>query len=453
MVPCGETDQSQTRLILFLERTNGGDYISWKSLYQVGTCYKNQHESREILQKIQLERLKYIVNYAYRESPLYREKFKKKGVDPSDIRTLDDIAKIPLVTKGEIKNAFPQGVIPHHFTKDNCIVKTTSGSSGNVLTVFCDRKAADYLTAVAFRDHLAQGVRPWHTFCIILNNPEELKKSGSFLYRTVNIPGQISPDEMVSQARIHQPHIMGGHPSTLVAMAHVVERTGITDLTPEKILLGGEVAHPPYREYIEKIFQCETLNRYGACETHSIAWECSHHNMHINSDSVILETVESGEPVSPGEQGEIVVTNLWNRAMPFIRYRLEDIGVLSDTECSCGRTLPLLQSIEGRLDDFIVLPSGELVPPSRLIPFFFYTKQIRQFRVVQEGRPSIKIEVTPGEGFTQEVEDILLENIRAILGESVTVDLERTNNIGTGRGKLKRVHSTVGHRFKSNPEQ
>ena len=411
-------------------------------------CYRNQYNSLETLQKIQVKRLKYIAGCSYRESALYKKKFAAAQVDPEDIKTLDDIAKIPLVTKEEIKTAFPRGVVPPRFTEDNCILKTTSGSSGNVLTFYCDIEAQDYLTAVAFRDHLAQGVRPWHTFYIVLNNPEELKRSRpSLLSRTVSIPGHISPDEMVSRAMVHQPHIMGGHPSTMVAIAQVIEKNRVTGITPKKILLGGEVAYPPFREYIEKIFQCETLNKYGACETHSIAWECTDHNMHIDADSVIVETVENGEPVSPGERGEIVVTNLWNRATPFIRYRLGDIGVLSDEECSCGRTLPLLHTIEGRSDDFIVLPSGDLVPPSRLIPFFFYTPEIQQYRIVQERRTSVKIEVVPQEDFTEKAEDALLQNIRAVLGESVTVDLERTDTIKTG-GKLKRVHSTVGHALK-----
>lgn len=417
----------------------------WKALSYFPETYKNQYLRPENLRKLQEKRLRFVVDFAYRNTPLYKEKFNDAHITPHDIETLDDVTKIPLITKGEIKRVFPQGIITPGFSEYNCQVETTSGSSGSVLKVLYDPETAAYNTAIAFRDHFAQGVRPWHTFCIMCRDPVEFQSVSkrTFLYRAVGIPEGRPEEEQVDILRGYDPDVLGGHPALFAAMAKIIEKKGITDICPKLILLGGEMAYPHTRQYIEKVFGGRTLNKYGAYEINSIAWECSCRSMHIDADHVLLEVLKEGEPVSPGERGEIVVTSLTNKAMPFIRYRLEDVGVLSDELCACRRTLPLLGDLEGKCDDFIVLPSGELVPSTRVVPFFFIVPQIGEFKLIQDKKAHIVAKIVPEDGFTEDMEKTLLQNLKEVLGDSVDIEVEKVDHLEqTGSGKYKRVHRT-----------
>lgn len=415
----------------------------WRTLSYVPTHYKMQYTTPENLKKFQEKRLKYIVDFAYRNTQLYHEKFKKAGITPSEIETVDDLTKIPLTTKGDIKAVYPHGSVAPGFSEETCIVDTTSGSSGSLLKVLYDLKAADRLRAVSFRNLHAQGVRPWHKFCILCRDPVELEGYSKTPFRVVGILEGRPEEELAATLEPQNPHVLGGHPSALAALAKVVDEKGIR-ISPRIILLGGELSLPWHRDYIEKVLKGETFIKYGAFEMNSIAWECSCHKMHIDADAVLLEFLKEGEPVSPGERGEIVATNLWNEAMPFIRYRLGDIGVPSGEMCECGRSLPLMRDLEGRADDFITLPSGELVPPTRVIAIFFTTPHIEQFQLVQTSTTHIKIEIIPRKEFTGDIEKVLLQRIRNALNESVDIEVEKVDNIKkTGSSKFRTIISKV----------
>lgn len=413
-----------------------------RTLYHFPKIYKTQYADAHSLRKIQGKKLRHIVTHAYRNIPFYNQKFKQVHISPHDIHTLDDITKLPLTTKDEIKAHYPEGVCAPGCSEETCLMNRTSGSSGNVLNVLYDRKSFDFATAVALRAYAALGIKPWHKFGIICRRLEE---ANSMISRTFGLSGGLPEQELIKKIRRHQPQILAGHPHTFVAMAKIMEKEGITDLTPSIILLGGELAYPSARKYIEKIFNSQTFNKYGSYETHSIAWECPHHSMHIDADAVILEVLKDGEPVAPGEPGEVVVTNLWNEGMPFIRYKLDDVAVLPDEDekCHCGRTLPLLKDLKGRCDDFIVLPSGELIPPLRIAPYFFDIPEIDQFKIIQDEKAHITIKAVFSTKNTEIIEKKLINKVKAALGESIEVKLKKVNTIPhTGDQKFKRFHRT-----------
>ncbi|MBU7024843.1 MAG: phenylacetate--CoA ligase family protein, partial [Theionarchaea archaeon] len=203
------------------------------------------------------------------------------------------------------------------------------------------------------------------------------------------------------------------------------------------------VAYPAWRKYIEKTLKAHTINKYGAAEIISIAWDCSHGNMHIDADSVIVEFVKAGEHVAPGERGEVVVTNLWNVAMPFIRYRLGDLAVPSDELCSCGRGLPLIKELEGRFDDVVVLPSGGLVPCTRISAIFHSTPQVSEFGVIQDSPSHVVVSLVPQNGFTEEVENTLRNRMQNVLDNSVDVDIKVVDHLERDKkAKFKRIQRT-----------
>lgn len=420
--------------------------MRWRAVHYIPRVLKNQYLNPENLKKWQEKRLRYMVEHAYRDTHFYKEKFKKAGITYSDIQQLDDLYKIPVTTKEEVKNAGDL-ILASGYDETNCEVHYTSGSSGTMLKILYDYENHVYEAAVAYRYHLGQGVRPWHRYLLILHDDIELRdaQKGSILYRPLGISGDLPDEEKVQLAQSFHPHVMGGHLSSFVPMAKIAEKKGIKEIRPKIIIIGGELSLPLYREYVEKIFNGTTYDKYGAFEVKSIAWECRRHRMHMDADSVITEFIKDGEPVAPGERGEVVVTNLWNKAMPFIRYKLGDIGTPSDETCACGRTLPLMEIVEGRLDDFIVLPSGRVIPPGAVVPLFLTLPHIEQFKVIQHKKDAVDIKIVPGQKYTDAVEKTLVTRLETVFGEPVTIGIEKVETVEQkARGKYRAVISHVG---------
>ena len=410
----------------------------YKALYYLPHVLKNQYLKPENLKKLQEKRLRNLVQHAYRNTRFYKEKFRKAGITPHDIHGLDELEKIPFTTKEEVVKG---ANIAAGYHEGNCDVHFTSGTSGTTLKVLYDIENHAYEIALTCRYHWAQGVRPWHNYFMILHDPVELKgaQKRSIFHKRMSIPGDIPDEEKVELARKYRPQVIAGHLSTLVAMAKIVQEKKIS-IAPKIIIIGGELNPPPYRQYVETVFGGQTFDKYGAFETKSIAWECNQHNMHIDADSVIVECVKGGEVVTAQERGEVVVTSLWNWAMPFIRYRLGDSGVLSDEVCGCGRTLPLMKVIEGRIDDFIVLPSGNVLPPTALVPLFFKTQEIEQFRIIQNRKDLLEVEIMPNKDYTGVVEKTILEKLEKIINEPIHIQIKKVETINQ---KVKTKYRTV----------
>lgn len=414
--------------------------------YYILLAMRNQYSSPESLKKWQGRRLSHMVEHAYRNTQFYRQKFNEAGIHPQDIQELNDLKKIPLTGKDEVREKGADSLVAHGYDERNCEVHLSSGSSGKMLRVLYDLENHQYENAVSYRYHLGQGVRPWHRYYVQLHDKTELENSRkrSIMHRAMGVAGELPDMVKIKLAQQYNPHVMGGHISCFISMGKIIENQQITNIRPKIIIVGGELSLPVQRKYVERIFGGTTYDKYGSFEVKSIAWECRHHTMHLDADSVLTEFLKDGEPVSPGERGEVVVTNLWNKAMPFIRYRLGDIAVPSDKVCECGRTLPAMELIEGRMDDLIVLPSGTLLPPTAVIPLFFNMSHVLQFRVIQDKRNSIKIKIKPGPEYTDEVGQGLIQRMREVLGEPMDIEVERVETIEeTGRGKYREVISYV----------
>ncbi|MBU6996346.1 MAG: phenylacetate--CoA ligase family protein [Theionarchaea archaeon] len=415
--------------------------------YHVLMALKNQYASPEYLKKWQQKRLKHMIEHAYRNTRFYHQKFREAGIHPHDIQGLSDMQKIPLISKDEVRNQGADSLVAQGYDERNCEVHYTSGSSGKMLRILYDSENHLYESAIAYRYHLGQGVRPWHRYYLILHDEKELQdtRKRSILHRTMGVAGDLPDEEKIRLAQDYNPHVMGGHLSSLISMGKIMETQQIDSIRPRILIVGGELSLPAHRRYVERVFGGATYDKYGAFEVKSIAWECRHHTMHMDADSVMVEFLKDGEPVAPGERGEVVVTSLWNKAMPFIRYRLGDIGVPSDKVCECGRTLPAMEIIEGRLDDFIVLPSGAFIPPGAVVPLFLSVTQVDQFKIVQDKKDSIRVQIRPGQGYTHEIEQGLIQKMKEVLGEPVHIDVEHVESIEQiARGKFRAVISHVG---------
>jgi phenylacetate-CoA ligase len=405
-----------------------------RQAYYIAEVLKNQWKKPEELKKLQKKRLKKVIKYAYEKTELYHRKFRELDVTPSDFTTLEDLQKFPCVTKAEMRDAFPESVVSRDYDISKCLKGTTSGSTGEVLPVVYSHATHEYQMAVTYRNFAALGFKPWHRFAYMRYEPIY---EGTRFYERVGIAKKrfisvfLEPEEQVRIIKEFNPHAITGYPSIMVEWAKTL--TDKDAIHPLFIRSEAEILTKEAQNFIENQFGCNVYEEYGSIEFILIAFECAERGFHMTGDSLFLEFLEDGEPVAPGEEGDVYATSLVSYAMPFIRYNLNDRGVPSDDMCSCGRGLPLMKLVEGRDDDFLCLPSGKRMSPRIIIPIFELTDVVKEFRIIQKRRDFIEVDIVPSSAFTEEKGKELKEFFLKVLGEPVEVGFNLCEEIPRGR--------------------
>ena len=400
--------------------------------------WKKKEEIEEIASKM----LRSLLKDIYRTNPFYKRKFNEVPI--ADIKTTDDLRNLPFTTKDELREAFPRD-LSVGYTAENCIHESTSGSTGDVLNIYHNRAALDYYDAIAFREY--KGFNYHLTYRIAYTRFEPVEKKifeYVGLFRMYYIPVHCTAQEQLDLLIMYNPDVISAYPSCLYEMGKIIERNN-THIAPKFIISHSELLTGPAREYIESVFNCPVYNNYSSFEVHNIAAECTHKNMHIHADNNVVEIVRDGEPAAPGEVGEIVVTNLSNRAMPFIRYRTGDFGAFDEDVCNCGRGLPLLKMIEGRNDEYLHLPSGRRVSPRIFDPLdVLFHEYASKFQIVQKEKGKFIIKVVKRENYTKNVTTLLINEAQKCVCEPVEVEVVTVDDIErTERGKFRAVISEV----------
>ncbi|MGA2665675.1 MAG: hypothetical protein ABSF83_12105 [Nitrososphaerales archaeon] len=433
-------------------------------------CYelsRNQWLASDELKRLQEKRLRDIVDHAYNNVPLYREKFDAMGIRPERIRTLEDLPELPFTTKREVRDGASGGVLARGFDPGDCVRASTSGTSGGSMAVFYDRRFMDYcMAAWRFRKRLAIGVKPWQKVMVVeYGGPAAPKSDESgekaparrrsqgreslgpivrLLHgreKTVTVASDA--DEVLTQALEFRPKLIRGTPSYLRLLAEAMAERGIEGLGDTVVRTEGKVTDEETRRYLESSFGCKVFDEYSSWDFGNGAWQCTRREgYHIDADLLVMEVVRGEERVSPGETGEIVVTNLMNYAMPLIRYRVGDIGVLDDRRCSCGRGFPLLRSIEGRRADCFTLPDGRLVTPRTIMAAIQGTPGVSRYQAVQESADRVRIEIMRGGNDREVSTDDLEARCHRVLGEDMKIDISITDRKNL-RAKFRPVISRL----------
>jgi phenylacetate-CoA ligase len=264
------------------------------------------------------------------------------------------------------------------------------------LEVRLDPAGLEWKRACTFRSDEWSGWSRGERSAKVWGNPD-YKRTGlrgrlrSWLYERATYLDtlQMSPDAIdrfANRIARTKPELIFGHAHSVFLLADHFARNGKPAYVPLGIITTAMVLHDFQRRRIEEIFQCPVTNRYGCEEASLIACECSEHRgLHINADSLYLETLVDGRPTRPSEPGKIVITDLSNFAMPLIRYQVGDVGVLSDRRCPCGRGLPLLESLDGREADYVITADGQYVSGISLTESFaVLVPGVAQIQIVQE---------------------------------------------------------------------
>jgi phenylacetate-CoA ligase len=376
---------------------------------------------------------------------------------PSDVQGVKDLSKLPVFRRGELQRNVER-IVSDEFIIGRLEMERTSGSSGQPLFVYLSRKEDEFRKAKMLRANISCGQRPRDRWLVITSPRHQSKQVRIQKLLGVYSPFSISVfEDLVAQVSIiekFKPDVIEGYSSSLVLLAKEMEESRMKAVNARLVIGGAELIDEPSRGFVERIFGVPFFDQYASVEFEAMAWQCVEKGgYHIDADSIVMQFVdEDGEEVAPGERGEIVCTSLFNYAMPFIRYAIGDIGVLSDELCPCGRGLPLMKMVEGRKDSFIRFPDGRLVSPRSFtiaMSMFSLYSYVDLFRVVQRDKDVVEFVVKLKEGsfdkerFVSLLEAHMREKLKLdVSGVKVTTRVVDDISLDRG-GKLRAVVSEV----------
>ncbi len=424
-------------------------------MYHLLKIWRNQWSTKQELEELQQRKLQRILRHAYNRVGYYRQLFDSVGIRPEDIRNTNDLRYIPVTSRRRIQSLPTKEIIAQGVKLRNCHHMRTSGSTGIPLELIKTEKEYQFSNLVMMRSLLANGYRLTHKQVIVTSSV--IMPTYWFQYlgimRRKFISAFDSLDNQVEQMRQVRPHFILGYPSSLRRIAEEVRRRDREDISPRTIVTGAEILDPKTRQIIQSAFRSKVADFYSCRECGNIAWECDRHEgYHINIDSFVVEIVNNGKSVRPGEKGEVFITSLDSYAMPFIRYRIQDIGIAKEELCSCGRGLPLLERIEGRTDDQVVLSDGSIISPFEFNCALCNIPGISQFRVIQKNIDDFIVQLKIDPNFTQKaVIKKTHRKMTSILSHQANVEIRILDDIPRDRsGKSRSTISNIEPSISNN---
>ncbi|RJP84784.1 MAG: phenylacetate--CoA ligase family protein [Desulfobacteraceae bacterium] len=370
---------------------------------------RNERCPLEELRSIQNKKLKRLVRHAYHHIPFYRNQFRKINLHPDDIRTVDDLYKIPIIDKADFyKYPFSYFLDDRIKSFEKLIRINTSGSSGQILQFFVDQRYNQLRKAQFLRPYMTNGCGLMDRTVWFRGRPEakQMLHQKLGLLKDHQFYSGLDPDFQIQLVQKIRPKVMRGYGSTFQLMASRILEKGIAVHSPRLIFTDSEMLNDNSRRKIETAFQAEVIDVYGTFETENIAYECRKHNgYHMAVDCVIMEFLKDGIPVKPGEEGEIICTVLDNFTFPFIRYNLHDLGSWLDRPCTCGRTFPLMKTISGRTSHYFKKRDGSKISSISITSHMWHLGQyIHEFQIIQKATDLFLLLIVPSCFFSEKIQ-------------------------------------------------
>lgn len=411
----------------------------------------SQWLNTEEINRRQFENFKKVFVYSYNNIPYYKKKYDEARINPDDIREEKDIIYIPTTQKNDLIENYSE-LFPAKWN-GKVFIRKTSGSSGSPLRLAKGVKSLSVMDAIMYRNYAWFGIdvggkqgRYWGAPLSPYAKTKTRFKD-YVLGRIRFSPFEISEKacfEFYQRLRKYKPSYVYGYSQTVYRFAYLLGESNmdLEQLNLKAVIITGEMIFPHQLEIIEKVFRCPVANEYGCTELGIIAMQCQHKGMHLMTENLYIEFLKDNRHAAPGEEGEIVLTELFSDLMPLIRYRIGDIGIKSDKTCTCGRGLPLLKEIKGRSDDFILCIDGKQVDP---IVFEYILQElpssfgkITQFRILQKTIKNLEIEVCyEGQSFSK-MRNEIEKKLKNIIGQEFEILFHRQENLeAEASGKLR----------------
>jgi phenylacetate-CoA ligase len=398
--------------------------------------------------------LQSVIHTAYEHTQYYRQVFDDVGVRPDDIRTVDDLRHVPILSKETVRGR--EADLISGQPKRSWLQGHTSGTTGSPLSIWYDRQTCVITNAVDARHKRWAGLRESDWIGKLLGRtvvPPD-RSHGPFwranhIHREVWFSSfHLSPETVpayIARMRRSGLRFLEGYPSTLFIFAKLIRERG-EYLPMQSVITSSETLHTAQRALIEEAFQCRLFDFYALAERVAYAGECEEHaGKHIAEEYSWVEVVDAkGDPVPDGEVGYLTGTSLWNHAMPMIRYRTSDLSSIETEACDCGRVHRRISSVTTKAEDVIVTPGGRLVSPSILTHPFKPLHGIARSQIVQNRLDHLLIRIVPAEHFSSDERERLIAALRERVGMEMAIDVETVLDIPPEpSGKFRWVISTV----------
>jgi len=390
---------------------------------------------------IQRRRLRAIIRHAYEHAPFYRDAMRERGLSPADIRTAEDLARLPL-TDSAVYGRQPERFRPAGGARGTPLTIHSSGTTGGP-------RAIDYDARALFLA-LAHGQRQRHVLARFTGRTLgyrelNLVREGGVpfqiraflerhswtppavdLKRKTLTPGELPLEEEIEEINRFQPTVLMGYGSYLGVLFGKAHRRGLR-LMPKVVVYGADLMADSDRALIEDVMGVPVVSTYQAAEALRIGFQCElRRGFHLSLDDVAVRVVdERGQDVSPGGRGQLVVSNLTNFATVLLNYRLGDVVTLGSAPCPRGRTLPVIESIDGRADDLVHFADGRSVHALQVVRRLRTASGLDRLQVIQMASDRFVIRAVAGEGLERTgAADALAAALNALAGRACQTELE-----------------------------
>ena len=452
-----------------LKRPPGSGYTAWVSalLFPLHELLKGHHSralrrrmeqsqwlSTRQIEALQLRRLKALLLHASQHVPYYRQQYARLGFDAGKVHDVRDLRCLPVLRKSDINDQREAFIAA---TAGPLQRFTTGGSSGEPLIFYLGKERVSHDVAAKWRATRWWGVDIGDREAVLWGSPIELKAQDYWrarrdrLLRTTLLPAfDLSParlDQYLAVLQRRRPAMLFGYPSVMSLLVRHAQARGIAldGIGVKVVFATAERLYEEQRALLSAAFGAPVANGYGGRDSGFLAHECPEGGMHITAEDVIVEILDQrGRPVPPGDSGAIVVTHLTSGEFPFIRYETGDVGALDTQPCRCGRGLPLLKRIEGRVTDFVVARDGTPMHGLALIYILRDLPQVRAFKIIQESLDCTRVLLVSVDGLPAPLRLSIVSQFRARLGSTVEIVIEEVAAIpAEASGKHRYVVSKV----------
>lgn len=401
---------------------------------------KDEHLTCEEWQSRIWNRLRNILVFANANVPFYKEIFKSVGFDPQKAVLPKDYFRIPLLTKSII-STIEKKLLSEANQNAKVYENMTGGSTGNPLRFYQDHNYKELSEALYAYVCLWWGIKPYDRTAFIWGADREFQDLSikerfyNWRYRTRSLNAfRMAEDDLhrfyTMLIKWRPPYLMG-YSTALETFAKFIADNKYTGLQFKAIRSSAEMLYPHQRKIIAQNLNGPVYNFYGSREINNIAAECpEENNLHLISTYRYVEiSDDDGYPVTAGTPGNLVITDLSNLTMPFIRYRNNDIGIMAKEKCPCGRPSPVLESILGRSSDMIRSPNGDLIHGEFFTHLFYGIPHIKQFQIHQTHLEQLKLLLVTENNFLPQNLDHITYKIRERMGKKIQIKIENVDKI------------------------
>ncbi len=374
--------------------------------FAVGGRFLKQapHRSAEQMRDWQLKKIQALVAHVWAEVPFYRHHYQAAGFEPGDLKNWEAFAQLPLVTKDDVIENYPDQILRKGSRPDDLIVSRSSGSSGKVLDICYDSEAMVIYSLAGLRLYqMGFSYRPWHKQLYVYTSPYPMS-SVFGLYPMIHVPTLEDVDKIAAAIEFHQPELLVCYPSHLKLIEPLLSAKARAGL--RAVSVNSEMSTQAERDYLAEQLGCPVLDEYSSEELTRIAAQCRCGRYHLFEDINYIELMAE-DPES--QLGTIVGTNLHNYAMPMIRYVQNDLGTIQTTHCECGWQFRELTNLQGRKNDSFRMPSGKEISSGFLLDATYeilltWRTAVTDFCLIQYAPDEIVLQIIPGTGWTKNVE-------------------------------------------------